>query len=155
MSFENVSSRYNFSHGEDTTDSCRVDYNSSTYASSPKYFRSVERCVEDGLNNKPFMSPYTQQHDTIYLTIEPYLYRPVEKSYAEEKERLETYTNWPMYMQPTSQELAEAGFYYLGNGDRVRCFCCGVILRNWKLTDNAISEHKRHAPHCLFPHIHQ
>ena len=155
MSFENDSYRDNFSRGEDTTDSCRVDYNSSTYASSPKYFRSVERCVEDGINNKPGMARCVQQHNTIYLTIEPQLYHPVEVCYLEEKEILKTCTNWPMYMQPTSQELAEAGFYYLGNADRVCCFCCGVTLRNWKLTDNAISEHKRHAPHCLFPHIHQ
>ena len=91
----------------------------------------------------------------MYLIIEPSIYHPLDTRYEDEKERLNTFTNWPMYMQPTSQELSKAGFYYLGNVDRVRCFCCGVTLRNWKLTDNALGEHKRHAPHCLFIYIQQ
>ncbi|XP_075054892.1 baculoviral IAP repeat-containing protein 2 [Mixophyes fleayi] len=66
-----------------------------------------------------------------------------------EEARLGTYTNWPLTFL-TSSELAKAGFYYIGPGDKVACFACDGKLNNWEPKDNAMSEHRRHFPNCPF-----
>ncbi|KAL0630046.1 Baculoviral IAP repeat-containing protein 3 [Plecturocebus cupreus] len=66
-----------------------------------------------------------------------------------EKARLLTFQTWPLtFLSPT--DLAKAGFYYLGPGDRVACFACGGKLSNWEPKDDAMSEHLRHFPKCPF-----
>ncbi|ELW64946.1 Baculoviral IAP repeat-containing protein 3 [Tupaia chinensis] len=66
-----------------------------------------------------------------------------------EKARLLTYQMWPLtFLSP--EDLAKAGFYYIGPGDRVACFACGGKLSNWEPKDDAMSEHLRHFPHCPF-----
>ncbi|XP_007944205.1 baculoviral IAP repeat-containing protein 3 [Orycteropus afer afer] len=66
-----------------------------------------------------------------------------------EKARLVTFQMWPLtFLSPT--DLAKAGFYYIGPGDRVACFACGGKLSNWELKDDAMSEHLRHFPNCPF-----
>ena len=48
-------------------------------------------------------------------------------NYNEERARLETFTLWPGTATLRPQELARAGFYYLGAEDRVQCaFCKGL-----------------------------
>lgn len=70
-------------------------------------------------------------------------------SMRREQERLDTFQNWTL-ATVTPTELAKAGFYYLGQGDRVACFSCGGQLSNWKPGDRAVSEHQRHYPNCRF-----
>ncbi|EAW67017.1 baculoviral IAP repeat containing 3 [Homo sapiens] len=66
-----------------------------------------------------------------------------------ENARLLTFQTWPLtFLSPT--DLAKAGFYYIGPGDRVACFACGGKLSNWEPKDNAMSEHLRHFPKCPF-----
>nr|AKZ42362.1 baculoviral IAP repeat-containing protein 2 [Castor fiber] len=66
-----------------------------------------------------------------------------------EEARLLTYNIWPLsFLSPL--ELARAGFYYIGPGDRVACFACGGKLSNWEPKDDAMSEHRRHFPSCPF-----
>ncbi|XP_036048711.1 baculoviral IAP repeat-containing protein 2 [Onychomys torridus] len=66
-----------------------------------------------------------------------------------EEARLLTYSTWPLsFLSPA--DLARAGFYYIGPGDRVACFACGGKLSNWEPKDDAMSEHRRHFPNCPF-----
>ncbi|XP_034521533.1 baculoviral IAP repeat-containing protein 3 isoform X2 [Ailuropoda melanoleuca] len=64
-------------------------------------------------------------------------------------DRLLTFQAWPL-TSPRAPQLARAGFYYVGPGDRVACFACGGQLSNWEPNDNALSEHLRHFPDCPF-----
>ena len=64
------------------------------------------------------------------------------------EERLKTYGEWPKYLRPSPSDLAMAGFYYTGMGDRVMCFNCKVILKNWKPSDSAWGEHAKWRPSC-------
>ncbi|XP_003472801.3 baculoviral IAP repeat-containing protein 3 [Cavia porcellus] len=74
---------------------------------------------------------------------------PSQCAMGTEKARLLTYQMWPLtFLSPT--DLAKAGFYYIGPGDRVACFACGGKLSNWEPKDDAMSEHRRHFPHCPF-----
>ncbi|XP_005161213.1 baculoviral IAP repeat-containing protein 2 isoform X1 [Danio rerio] len=66
-----------------------------------------------------------------------------------EQERLDTFQNWTL-ATVTPAELAKAGLYYLGQGDRVACFSCGGQLGSWEPGDRAVSEHQRHYPNCRF-----
>ncbi|XP_017270511.1 baculoviral IAP repeat-containing protein 7 isoform X2 [Kryptolebias marmoratus] len=67
-----------------------------------------------------------------------------------EGERLQTFQSWPADAPVTSGDLAKAGFFFLGPGDEVQCFCCGGILRHWVRGDHPDAEHKRHFPTCSF-----
>uniref|UniRef100_A0AAY4A6I6 CARD domain-containing protein n=1 Tax=Denticeps clupeoides TaxID=299321 RepID=A0AAY4A6I6_9TELE len=70
-------------------------------------------------------------------------------SMRREQDRLDSFQNWTL-STITPAELAKAGFYYLGQGDRVACFTCGGQLSNWEPGDRALSEHQRHYPNCRF-----
>uniref|UniRef100_UPI000EF51DFA E3 ubiquitin-protein ligase XIAP n=1 Tax=Ciona intestinalis TaxID=7719 RepID=UPI000EF51DFA len=66
-----------------------------------------------------------------------------------ESDRFKTYENWPAQNRTVyASDLARSGFFYLGNLDRVQCFSCGGVLRNWNYGDNITAEHRRHFPHC-------
>lgn len=101
-------------------------YFSNSFASMPNDLVSA-RAVED-------MS-HQRGNDNNYM-------------YTEEA-RLGTYTEWPLtFLSPS--DLAKAGFYYVGPGDKVACFACDGKLNNWEPKDNAMSEHRRHFPNCQF-----
>ncbi|KAJ0062054.1 hypothetical protein NL108_015266, partial [Boleophthalmus pectinirostris] len=71
-------------------------------------------------------------------------------SMRREQDRLDSFHTWTVKVI-TPAELAKAGFYYLGQGDRVACFSCGgQQLSNWEPGDRAVSEHQRHYPNCRY-----
>ena len=139
--------------GEDTPDA-KVDHSSTSekklYRESCQYFGNVESCVEEGLKYKPLLLSWMSQYSSSVMLVEPHSLTCSSPSYSDEKKRLETFKDWPMYFHPTSEELAKAGLYYLGTSDRVKCFCCGIILKNWKVDDSPWMEHKKHACNCPF-----
>ncbi|CAH1799476.1 unnamed protein product [Owenia fusiformis] len=63
--------------------------------------------------------------------------------YALESKRLGTFTNWPTSHHIKPVDLAEAGFFYQGDSDNVRCFFCGMGLGNWEEGDTPWEEHAR------------
>lgn len=68
----------------------------------------------------------------------------------ENSDRLKTFTNWPVTFIVTPKSLADAGFYYVQQGDKVRCAYCSVIIGQWEAGDNPMTEHRRHSPGCSF-----
>ena len=64
--------------------------------------------------------------------------------------RLRTFDDWPKYMLPRKEQLASAGFTYTGKGDKVKCFKCGILLRDWRPTDNPFKEHYLWSKNCEF-----
>ena len=72
--------------------------------------------------------------------------------YEEEIARLESFCSdsWPLHTPVTIGDLAKAGFYYLGRGDRVRCYFCSGVLYGWEKGDTAVGEHRKHFPQCKF-----
>ncbi|XP_037795023.1 baculoviral IAP repeat-containing protein 3-like [Penaeus monodon] len=64
--------------------------------------------------------------------------------------RLKSYVEgWPI-LGLHARDLAEAGFFYCGLSDHVRCFHCGKGLRNWISSDIPWKEHARWYPKCRF-----
>ncbi|XP_053388415.1 death-associated inhibitor of apoptosis 2-like, partial [Mercenaria mercenaria] len=75
---------------------------------------------------------------------------PKHTQYATKTAREGSYSGWPDTASHTPQELAEAGFFYAGFGDCVRCFYCGIGLRHWTKDDNPWIEHARWSRNCVF-----
>ncbi|CAH2047213.1 unnamed protein product, partial [Iphiclides podalirius] len=68
--------------------------------------------------------------------------------YAALATRLRTFSHWPADRPQQPRALAEAGFYYTGVDDQVRCFYCDGGLGKWEAGDAPWSEHAHWFPHC-------
>lgn len=75
---------------------------------------------------------------------------PLHPNYATLEARLRTFREWPPALKQQPQELAEAGFYYIGLSDQVKCFYCDGGLRNWQPEDVPWMEHSRWFSKCVF-----
>ncbi|XP_052222869.1 uncharacterized protein LOC127838878 isoform X2 [Dreissena polymorpha] len=71
-------------------------------------------------------------------------------SYENEVYRMETFREWPL-QQPYPKTLCDAGFFFTGQSyDLVRCFCCGIGLKDFSDMDNPLLEHVKHSSNCPF-----
>lgn len=66
-------------------------------------------------------------------------------------ERIQSFYGWKGKVEP--ETLAEAGFYYFGEGDNTRCFYCGVTIYEWEDYDEPIKEHLRCQENCRFAQL--
>ncbi|KAL7300585.1 hypothetical protein TKK_0006578 [Trichogramma kaykai] len=73
---------------------------------------------------------------------------PKQPKHATYEGRLNTFTGWPTHKRQKPDMLADAGFYYVGQQDQVRCFHCDGGLRNWEETDDPWIEHAKWFPKC-------
>ena len=74
--------------------------------------------------------------------------KPRNRHMAVESNRIKTFAGWKTSQTP--EDLARAGFIYMGNGDRVKCFFCAGQLYNWEAGDKPWEEHARHFPQCSY-----
>jgi len=75
---------------------------------------------------------------------------PLHPQYATLEARLRTFREWPPALRQQPKELADAGFYYIGLSDQVKCFYCDGGLRNWQSEDVPWVEHARWFSRCVF-----
>ncbi|XP_067675407.1 baculoviral IAP repeat-containing protein 7-like isoform X2 [Haliotis asinina] len=71
-------------------------------------------------------------------------------AYAEIGSRLNSLSRLPEGVLQNRQVMAEAGFFYTGHGDSVKCYSCGGALRNWQADDDPWIEHARWFPRCPY-----
>jgi len=58
---------------------------------------------------------------------------------------------WPVHrIAATPEQMSQAGLYYLGERDRVKCWCCNGGLQNWDKFDNPWFEHAKWFPTCEY-----
>lgn len=80
----------------------------------------------------------------------------VRPEYIHNKDRLDSFSlvaeDWKRDNHPLRDvsTAADAGFYYAGYGDAVRCWFCNGGIRDWKEGWNAWVEHARCFPACHF-----
>ncbi|XP_052809816.1 uncharacterized protein LOC128238206 [Mya arenaria] len=58
------------------------------------------------------------------------------KAYNTYNLRLTSFAKWPEHIAQRPPKLAEAGLYYTGKDDHVRCFACDGGLRQWDPEDD-------------------
>ncbi|CAB3376649.1 Hypothetical predicted protein [Cloeon dipterum] len=76
---------------------------------------------------------------------------PVHSSFATLKSRMDSFREfWPPSLGQKTEEMARAGFFYTGSGDRAICFHCNLGLKDWYLGDDPFDQHTRWRPTCQF-----
>nr|XP_060627464.1 baculoviral IAP repeat-containing protein 7 isoform X1 [Anolis sagrei ordinatus] len=67
-----------------------------------------------------------------------------------EEKRLRTFRHWSEQVPVSPSDLSAAGFFFIGPGDHVECFCCGGVLYDWTAEDDPMVEHEKFFPSCPF-----
>lgn len=75
---------------------------------------------------------------------------PARPNMAVPAKRLDTFEGWTLGEFHPPREMVEAGFYYTGHADLVRCFYCKGGIKSWKRFDRPWVEHGRWFPKCPF-----
>ena len=80
---------------------------------------------------------------------------PVNPHMRNKEARLQTFLDnssiWPAHrIRATPQQIVDAGMYYLGERDRVKCWYCNGGLQNWEQDDNPWEEHAKWFPLCEY-----
>lgn len=70
------------------------------------------------------------------------------REFCIEAHRLLSFENWPVGIKQRPKELAEAGFFYTGQGDRVVCFSCNGGLYHWEEQDVPWEQHAKWYSDC-------
>ncbi|KFO77784.1 Baculoviral IAP repeat-containing protein 7-B [Cuculus canorus] len=73
-----------------------------------------------------------------------------ESSMRSEAGRLMTFQQWPDNSPVSPQDLAKAGFFFVGPRDIVQCFCCGGVLQDWEPGNCPTAMHLEFFPSCKF-----
>ena len=61
-----------------------------------------------------------------------------------EVSRLRTLSSWPKPNAVRPDEIARAGMYFTGPGDRLQCAFCRGKLEGWIQGDDPLEEHRKH-----------
>lgn len=75
---------------------------------------------------------------------------PKHLDYVNLQHRLDSFSSWQNDQLIQPRALAEAGFFYAGFADCVRCYFCDGGLQNWEAGDDPLKEHLGWFPRCKF-----
>lgn len=89
-------------------------------------------------------APIVQNEQTTVLAPR----HPNHPDFVLETDRLRSYADWPKTMKQKPKELSDAGYFYIGKGDKVKCFSCGGGLRDWEEGDDPWEQHARWYSDC-------
>lgn len=62
--------------------------------------------------------------------------------FSEMNLRMDSFRGSNLAEQVPADRLAQAGFFYTGQSDRVRCFSCNTTVENWCRGDKPVDRHK-------------
>ncbi|KAJ8315519.1 hypothetical protein KUTeg_007669 [Tegillarca granosa] len=104
---------------------------------------------EYGKQNLPtmFQGTWTLQDGSTEMSLN--LVNSKYPNYKQIAVRRSSFNSWPSRLKP-SKLMAECGFFSTNSGDSVRCYHCGIGLRNWDPEDDPWVEHARWSPTCQF-----
>jgi len=75
---------------------------------------------------------------------------PRNPGMVEPHQRRNTFNNWNKNIKATVDELVEAGFLYLNEGDKLKCFYCNGGLQHWQYNEDPWFEHAKWYPNCEY-----
>jgi ribosomal protein S27E len=80
----------------------------------------------------------------------PITSKPVINSHIPQStdECLLTFENWPEEASISAKDLAETGFYYLGEQFKVKCYMCNLEVDDWHHGMTALGTHSRRRNTC-------
>lgn len=71
---------------------------------------------------------------------------PLNPHMARYQNRISSFRNWPYHIETSPEKFAAAGFFYLGQGDRLKCFYCNEGLQDWVDGEEPWFEHAKWSP---------
>jgi baculoviral IAP repeat-containing protein 7/8 len=92
--------------------------------------------------------PYTLRFK--FLEIKMNFKRIFSPEYKWESNRVHTFNEWPIDAKKSKLQLAQAGFYYTGKGDRVICFSCGGGFKDWEEDNDPWEKHAKYYSECEY-----
>ncbi|XP_061193576.1 uncharacterized protein LOC133201789 [Saccostrea echinata] len=128
-----------------------------------KHYKSFDECVRENINE--ILSRVEIRHDEIVVypatqqpVLEPILNKFSVPESAPSKHdtmaveflRLCTMHDYPNTNGPSLLRLAQAGFFYEGNGNELVCFSCDFRKGSWNFNDSPREIHLRMSPNCKF-----
>lgn len=122
-----------------------------------KHITKMTECIKQQYVPPGRLSPKSPTISHIYVEEQDEVDNPsatekepsISLDYRFESTRLASYKGWPKeYMKP--EKLAEAGFYYTGVTDKVKCFECQIEICEWQEGDNPMIDHQRWSGKCRF-----
>ncbi|XP_076303913.1 baculoviral IAP repeat-containing protein 3-like [Lasioglossum baleicum] len=75
---------------------------------------------------------------------------PLYPEYGTNNARLRTFETWPKIMAQTKKTLTDAGFFYTGKSDKIRCHHCGGGLKGWGLEHDPWEQHAKWFSKCSY-----
>ncbi|KAK3097987.1 hypothetical protein FSP39_015077 [Pinctada imbricata] len=81
-----------------------------------------------------------------------YNYDLKHPEYKETEKRMKSFRtpNTPQILIMKMYDIVVAGFFFTGESDIVRCFCCDMGLAEWMEEDVPWEEHAKHSPRCPY-----
>jgi hypothetical protein len=116
---------------------CETASNISKYRNQTKRYDS--RAVWEECESIP------QQIEMSYPMKGPY-----DARFNSYKARRLSFQEWPAEEEVEASLLAQAGFFYEGKTDFVRCFYCNGGVMDWIKDDNPFIRHAQMYPDCLY-----
>ncbi|XP_060560754.1 inhibitor of apoptosis protein-like [Ruditapes philippinarum] len=99
--------------------------------------------------HKPEMNQFQHKELKAWIGSVSSSVAPKHPNYISQSSRLSSYSDCGDIVIPPDR-LAQAGFFYAGFGDCVRCFQCGFGLRHWSEEDDPWIEHSRWSNECSY-----
>ncbi|CAG0879392.1 unnamed protein product, partial [Darwinula stevensoni] len=104
--------------------------------------------------SSPCVALQGQSPENVQLPSDQMQGGPSHPQYATKEARKKTFDSWPENMSQSPEQMADAGFFYIGHVsgvlDHVRCFYCSVGVLNWEPNDDPMSEHRRWSRPCPY-----
>ena len=118
--------------------------------------KNIEKILKERNNPTPISPQFLYLYTNMAESEEhPFQYFPSysfnDPDFSILRHRLASFKDWPRHRSQTPTLLASAGFHMIDTyRGLVRCFCCGLELRDWQPGDIAMYEHEKFNPTCSF-----
>lgn len=98
---------------------------------------------------RPYFAPTTVENVARQMPRQSHFYSLFTKT-SIKSHRLVTFKDWPAFLHPRPEQLAEAGFFYYNYSDHVKCYSCNLHLKDWQPNDDPWKEHAILSKDCKF-----
>lgn len=119
-----------------------------------------EKLISEHWTNKsmPTVFKFNHPRNKCYVFLKDWLSNKARYSHklalilkhATLESRVRSFEFFPSNVKVSTQDLAEAGFFYVGYGDVCKCFCCQGLVCNWLDSEDVWKSHAFYYPDCEF-----
>ncbi|XP_041369490.1 baculoviral IAP repeat-containing protein 7-A-like [Gigantopelta aegis] len=137
-------------HRQSASFLCNLDRSTSKDAIAG-VFNPNNWLYEAGTQKRRTTKLFQIQSDAIGSCNGPTQSNAKHSEFSDYTKRLDSFRHWTaVFPHQSPQHMAKEGFFFLGTLDRVRCFYCGITLRDWDEEDDPYEAHLEWSEDCNF-----